>query len=225
MVKTFKIWRRVVIFCLIIISNSTTYSQIPKSITPPLPVELMLGNDRISFQMVVKKQFKPDSKFGFFGLATYNASYTNDQSDNDLVIPIQISYSFWKGFGIMTGATMNSKSGFSPIVGPQYNFANKKILAITVLSFNPNADKNIQLFGLYEFKPPLNDKWSIYSKLQFVYNYSINEDSHQRSYLQLRAGMRFNTLAFGLGTNLDQYGPYRIKKENYGIFLKWEFLN
>jgi len=33
-----------------------------------------------------------------------------------------------------------------------------------------------------------------------------------------------NALNFGLGANLDQYGPDKTYKPNYGIFVGWSFL-
>ncbi len=225
MVKTNKFakWSTTILF--VIFSFSVTYSQPLKTATPPIPVELLFGNDRFGYQIVVKKQFKPESKFGFFGLATYASGYNNEQTDNEIVIPIQVSYTFWKGFGFMAGTSMNSKTGFYPVIGPQHNFANKKILAVTVMSYYLNQDKNLQLFGLYEFKPPINENLSVYSRFQFLYNYSLNEDAHQRSYFQFRLGLRYNSFGFGLGANLDQYGPDKSTKENYGLFLRWEFQN
>ena len=190
---------------------------------PPIPVEALFGNNQLYFQLVVKKKFTPTSQFNFFSVATYTANYENDLSENRIIIPAQISYTLGKGFGLMAGTDINSVVGFSPIVGPQHNFASRQFLAVTVVSFFLNADNDVKLFGLYEYKPPINEKWSLYNRVQFIYNHSLKEGSHNRSYLYLRSGVKKGPLIFGLGANLDQLGPRKIFKENYGLFVRWEF--
>lgn len=197
------------------------HAQAPNSI--PIPVEVFFGHDRMGFQMVVKKQFTPESRFGFFSVATFAASYDNDFSDHELTIPAQLNYTLGKGFGIMMGMTLSSKAGLSPVTGLQHSFANRKILAVSTASIGLNKDHNLQLFGLYEFKPPINEQWSVYTKLQLLYILGLESGTHERSYLNLRAGFKYNAFAFGLGSNLDQYGPMKVYRDNYGVFLHWEF--
>ena len=199
---------------------SSVSAQAPE---PPIPIELLFGHDNMYFQMVVKKKFAPESKFGFFSVATYTADYQNELRENRLIIPTQFNYSLRKGFGLMAGADINSVVGFAPIVGPQHNYASRKFLAVTVVSFFLNQERDVKLFGLYEYKPPIGGNWSFYSRLQFIYNHSIAENAHNRSYLYLRAGLKRKSLIFGAGANLDQFGPEKIFKDNYGLFFRWEF--
>lgn len=192
---------------------------------PPIPIEAFFGNKQLYFQLVVKKKFATTSRFGFFTVATYSADYDYDQesTQNSITIPVQLSYDLGKGFGIMSGTDINSEGGFAPIVGPQYNFASRQFLAVTVLSLFLNEDQDVKLFGLYEYKAPLNEKWSLYSRVQFIYNHNLAAGLHNRSYLYLRAGLKQNAFIFGLGANLDQYGPQKRFQDNYGVFVRWEF--
>ena len=96
-------------------------------------------------------------------------------------------------------------------------------MAVTVLSYFLNGDSDLKLFGLYEYKPPINEKWSAYSRLQFIYNQNLSEGLHNKSYLYLRAGVKRNAMIIGLAANLDQSGPMRVFDENYGVFVRWEF--
>ncbi len=196
------------------------YAQAPE---PPFPVEMLFGHHRLYFQMVAKKKFSPDSRFGFFSVATYSASYKNDTKENSIIMPVQFSYSIGRGFGIMAGTDINAAVGFSPIVGPQHNFASQRVLAVTVVSFFLNEDHDVKIFGLYEYKPPLGEHWSLYSRLQFIYNHNWQEGFHNRSYLYLRGGVKKGPLIFGIGANLDQFGPEKIFEDNYGLFVRWEF--
>lgn len=190
---------------------------------PPVPAEVLVGHQNLYYQLVVKKPFVQGSRFNFFGLATYTANYEANISDNRMITIGQASYTVGKGFGVMVGMDMNSFSGFSPIVGPQHNFASKQILAVTVASFFLNEENDFKIFGLYEYKPPVNDLWALYTRLQFIYNFSLKEHTHNKSYIYLRGGLKRKALIFGLGANWDWSGPDRFFQENYGAFVRWEF--
>ncbi len=190
---------------------------------PPVPVELVTGNRQLYYQTTLKRNFSPASRFSFFSLATFSSNYNNKLSENRMLIEGQVSYTLKNGFGIMTGVDINSVTGFAPIAGPQHTYASKKILAVTILSFFINSSNDVKLFGLYEYRPALNNKWSLYNRVQFIYNYSIAKSSHNRSYLYLRSGFKIYQFVFGLGANLDKFGPDKEFKENIGPFFRWEF--
>ncbi|SDM19007.1 hypothetical protein SAMN05421823_11158 [Catalinimonas alkaloidigena] len=198
----------------------TLRAQAPE---PPLPVEMMFSPQQLYFQMVVKKSFAPHSRFGFFSVATYTTGYTSDSPDLRIIIPVQFSYAFGKGFGLMAGTDINTHAGFAPIVGPQHSYASRKILAVTVVSYTLNASHDLKLFGLYEYKPALAPQWSLYTRLQFFYNHTLQENAHNRSYLYLRAGLKRGPCIVGIGANLDRFGPHKAFQDHYGPFLRWEF--
>lgn len=189
----------------------------------PTPVELMAGNNRLFFQMVVKKKFTPQSKFGFLSVATFSSSYDNQMDDLDLVMPVLINYNFYKGFGLVAGTTVNNVVGLSPVVGVQHSVANREWVAVTIASLFVNSSKNAELFGIYEYKPAVSPKTNLYTRLQFMYVHGTLQNHHARSFLQLRTGLKINDLIFGLGANLDQYGPSKTFKPNYGLFVGWAF--
>lgn len=192
---------------------------------PPIPLELFLGHEQLNFQLIVKKKFTPTSKLDLLVISVFSENWDKDDPiGNSVVIPFQFNYNIGKkGFAVAAGGEGNSVVGFSPLVGVEHSFANRKFLAITVLNYLINEQQDLKLFGLYEFKPPINETWSWYSRVQFVYNYGLAENQHNRSFLYLRAGLKKGPLGFGLGANWDQYGPNKITKDNFGIFTRWEF--
>jgi hypothetical protein len=205
---------------------SAHYQAIAQATAPkvPTPVELMAGNNRLFFQMVVKRKFSPDSKFGFLNVSSFSTSYDNEREELDLVAPVLINYTLYKGFGLVAGTTINNRVGFSPLVGAQHSFTNQKWVAVTIASLFLNSSRNVELFGIYEFKPQLTPKTNLYTRVQFMYIHNTAQNFHARSFLQLRAGVKKDALSFGLGANLDQYGPEKDFKPNYGLFVGWAFL-
>lgn len=199
----------------------------PKTISsgPPIPLELFFGHEQVNFQLIVKKKFSPTSKFDLLAISIFSENYDRkNKMGNSVVIPFQFNYNIGKkGFAVAVGGEGNSVAGFSPFVGMGHTFASRKFLAITVLNYLINEGQDLKLFGLYEFKPALNEKWSLYSRVQFVYNHSLAENHHNRSFLYMRAGLKKGPLGFGLGANWDQYGPDKITKDNFGVYTRWEF--
>jgi hypothetical protein len=124
-----------------------------------------------------------------------------------MVIIGQVSYELGRGFGLMAGTDVNSFSGFSPVFGPQHTYASKEWLAVTVVSSFLNEDRDLKLFGLYEYKPVLNDKWTLYNRVQFIVNQSLRYNSHNKSYLYLRTGLKRKRWTIGIAANFDWSGP------------------
>ncbi len=220
--------RFIAITCLAAVFSSLLFGTVKgqtKPTSPPIPLELFFGHEQLNFQLIVKKKFAPESKFDLLVISVFSENWDkNDAMGNSVVIPFQFNYNIGKkGFAIAAGGEGNSVVGFSPLVGVEHSFANRKVLAITVLNYLINENQDLKLFGLYEYKPPINETWSWYSRIQFVYNHSFAENSHNRSFLYLRAGVKKGPLGFGIGANWDQYGPNRITKDNFGVFTRWEF--
>ena len=199
-----------------------TQAQAP---IPPLPMELMFGHERLDYQLVMKRNFTPQSKFSVLAIAVFSENYAKGKKLGDsVVIPFQVNYALGKsGFLLAAGGEANSSAGFGTTLGLTHSKATKEILAISVLSYQLSSAQNVKFFGLYEYKPALTEKWSVYSRLQLTYNQGMAEGFHNRSFLYLRAGLKKGPLGFGLGANFDAYGPSKVARENYGVFTRWEF--
>lgn len=185
----------------------------------------MFGNDRLDFQLVVKRNFSPQSKFSVLAIAAFSENYGKEKQLGDaLVIPFQINYALGKsGLSLVAAGETNSVAGFGTSLGLSHSKASKEILAITVLSYELSSDQNLKFFGLYEYKPALTEKLSIYSRFQLNYNQGMADGFHNRSFIYLRAGLKKGPFGFGLGANFDAYGPSKVARENYGVFTRWEF--
>lgn len=213
-----------VIFLLFSFFSITNFVQ-AQAPTPPIPMELMFGNERIDYQLVMKRNFTPTSKFSVLAIAVFSENYGKGKKLGDsVVIPFQLNYALGKsGLSLAVGAEANSVAGFGTSLGLTHSKASKEVLAISVLSYQLSSAQNLKFFGLYEYKPALTEKWSIYSRLQFTYNQGMAQGFHNRSFLYLRAGLKKGPLGFGLGANFDAYGPSKVARENYGVFTRWEF--
>lgn len=213
-------------FLIILLISSSISAQTTKvkpHPTPPMPLELMLGNRGLNFQLNTTKQFSPNSSFGFFNVTTFFADYKNVVPKNEIFSQSLLTTKVWKNFSAVAGFSINHFVGFKPTAGLQFVHANPKILVVIQPQIGLTESHHFENFSLLEFKPKLNDHWGIYTRVQTVMDYTPSEKTHNRSYVYLRAGTSFKNYQFGLGNNFDFYGPNKHRENNFGAFLRAEF--
>lgn len=217
----FKTMKYKILFIILLCSSMVNAQQANKE--APSPVELNIGNNRFGLQFLMTKHFAPASKFSFLSVTSFESTYNNDINNLDFINNSQVSFEIYKGFGIATGLSVNRVAGLTPIVGLEYVFANKEILLVLTPTYHLSKTKNIEGLALIEYKPKLTEKVNLYSRFQTLYNHNSETDQHERSYMQFRLGLGIGNYQFGLATNLDYYGAAKIFKDNYGVFLRFNF--
>jgi hypothetical protein len=217
--------KKIIVLCLSFLSCCFLIAQesITKQSTIPTPTELMVGNRVLNYQMVINKKFSSESKFGIFSQVSFTADYKNNKANNEFMVPVQVNYSIDKHFAVNMGFAMNSNWGFRPTVGLQYLYAKKDLLIFDAPSLYLTESHNIENFGFILFKPSINKKLCLYTKLQVLYSINTETGKHDRSYDYIRLGFNKKTFSFGFAANWDWYSPMKIKKENFGIFIAKDF--
>lgn len=190
---------------------------------PPMPVEVLIGNRGLNFQFNTTKQFNPNSRFGFFNVTSFFADYKNVVAKNEFFSQSLLTAKLWKKISAVGGFSINQFSGFKPTAGLQFVHANKKMLVVIQPQVGLTQDHHLENFSLFEFKPQINDKWGVYTRLQAVIDYGPSLKSHNRSYVYLRVGAVYKNYQFGLGSNFDFYGPTKHNENNFGVFMRAEF--
>ncbi len=190
---------------------------------PPMPVELILGDRGLNFQLNTTKQFRPSSRFGFFNVTTFFADYKNVVSKNEIFSQSLFTAKVWKKLSAVAGFSINHFVGFKPKAGLQFVHADPKLLVVIQPQIGLTESHHVENFSLLEFKPKFNDHWGLYSRIQTVIDYSPSTNSHNRSYVYLRVGTSYKNYQFGLGNNFDFYGPTKHRENNFGAFVRTEF--
>ncbi|MEY2704713.1 MAG: hypothetical protein RL407_775, partial [Bacteroidota bacterium] len=68
-------------FCLFLFKiQGITWAQAP---IPPIPMELMFGQDRMDYQLVMKRNFTPQSKFSVLAIAVFSENYGKEKQLGD----------------------------------------------------------------------------------------------------------------------------------------------
>ena len=194
----------------------------PTKSSPPIPVEVFAGNKGLMFQMTVSKHFNPKSRFGFFNVNNFVGDYHSANQNNQYMSQSWITADIWKGFSLNAGVVMNYMTGFRPTLGVQYVFVNRDFFVVALPRFDLTQTNNFETFALVEFKPKFNKNSGLYTRFQGLYNRNTKPDSHDRSYIWLRAGVSFKNYQFGIGSNFDFYGPNKLYENSLGIFVRTE---
>jgi hypothetical protein len=209
--------------CIVIFIFCTQVSIFAQDTTrhsPPIPVEFMVGNNRLFFQMSISKPILPNSKLGFFNITSFQTDYKESKKEPDFVSISWLYYNVYKGIAPLAGVAMNYVNGISTFAGVQYVFANRKVLFVAAPSVFLTESKNLEIFTKFEFKPDINPKIKLYTNLQGLLNRNTKENHHARSYFYSRIGLTQKGISYGLGANFDSYSPLKIRKNNFGVFVK-----
>lgn len=185
---------------------------------PPVNVEVMPGNRGVSFQMTLDKKLRSVPQLGFFSVTDFNSDWGNDQL-GDLMIMGKATVDLYKGLKVGAGFQI-TPGGIRPSAALIYTYANPDWLIIAMPRADLSANANLEGLGIVEYKPALSDKLRLYTRLQGTYVHAAAADLHTRSYIRSRAGLTYKEFTFGLGANVEYYGPTKHKETNIGGFLQ-----
>lgn len=212
----------IIVFTIAFISHSILAQDTSNIVKPkpPIPIEILIGHNSFFSQLIINRTFTKKNKLGIFNASVFNVNYKNDSSQIEYNTSTALYFNVFKGIGIHGGATLSSKEGFKPFIGPQFMFMNRTLQILYFPNFYFGDNHKITNLLLLEFKPVLHKKWSLYVRLQGYFAYNLHTKTHSRSYLQTRVGISYSIYTLGFGVNLDWYGDQKIERDNIGAFLR-----
>lgn len=197
-------------------AQDTTQTFIPKIVS----VEEMVGDKRQFLQIILNKVFVEKKKIGLLSISSYTADNKDNISNNEYQNTTLIYHHLFKGISINSGASFNFLEGMKNFVGLQYMHQSKTLSILYLPNYYFVKSHKISNTVLIEYRPEINKNWSVYTRLQLLYNHNLENGNHFRSYAYSRLGLTYKYLSFGLAQNFDRYGTDKNTKNNYGIFLK-----
>ncbi|WP_404986284.1 hypothetical protein ACI513_04015 [Chryseobacterium sp. M5] len=210
-----------ILLCFIIFNCAKAQSQsneVPPSV--PINTEVLMSNRGLAFQMIIDKKIKSVPKLGFFSVTSLVGEWNEDKV-NDYMTQASLTYEIVKGLKLAGGFHLTPVKGMRPIAGLIYTKANPTWLFVANSRIDLSKDTNVEGMFLVEYKPKINDNWRFYSRVQALYEYSTVIDMQTRSYLMLRAGLSYKEITFGVGSNIDYYGPEKFNENSIGGFVSF----
>ena len=144
---------------------------------------------------------------------------TRTKNKNSFILQDLIYVETFKNLRV-AGGVAYSKGGFDPTAGIQYLFSGEKLLFLFAPRINIESDPSYDIMTIVQFKPQLNDRVKLYTKLQMLNLF--DSDGNIRSYQWLRLGIEIKKTQFGLAVNFDENGPDPELEFNCGLFIRRE---
>lgn len=187
----------------------------------PVVIGSVIGNNGVHLETFFSKSFNANSPFGVFGIMDlYGVYNTSEQPiQNQQMAQIQMTYRILEGLNVSAGAFFEIHSGFRPTVGLQYSLFAGDFHFLLAPRFDLSQTFNGEILGNLEYTPKIKNDWSVYSRVQGLYNRDLKNGIHSVSYVWGRLGASYKTYRFGVGGNFYSLGPQKIKENNYGLFV------
>ena len=186
---------------------------------PPIPLELMFGNNRVATTMSVNKSIA--GKWRYNNITSLAADYKNTRTETELVVVNSFVYQFHRNFGASGGLQYHFLKGLVPNVAFHASYADPTWLLVFTPYLNFLPERNSETVAIAEYKPLLNDNLRLYTRAMALYNHNITLGAHDRSFYYFRLGLTFGRkYTLGAAANFDYYGPNRAHKDNFGGFFK-----
>ena len=190
----------------------------------PIPIELFAGSQGFSFQLILSKQFSPTSKFGFFNVTSFASGYKEANQTTSFISQSCLTTEVWKGISVVAGL---SAMGFPatplevrPTAGLQYLLFSRDVSVFVLPRFDLTQTYNFETLAVLEYKPMLSKNWGIYTRVEGLYNYNTKLGYHEITEINLRLGVSYKNVQFGVGSIQDYYGPDSYNVNNFGLFIK-----
>lgn len=188
------------------------------AISQPIPIELMIGYKYGAVNLAFSKNFSEKSRLGFFHMNTVQFDF-KDKDKNSFILQDLLYVETFRNLRVAAGVAY-SKGGFDPTAGIQYLFSGKKLLFLFAPRINIESDPSYDIMTILQFKPQLNDRLKLYTKLQLLNLFDA--EGNIRSYQWLRLGLDIKGTQFGMAANFDEYGPDPAIEFNFGLFIRKE---
>lgn len=186
-------------------------------------VELFSGFDKTDFTLFSSYTINVDRTLSINTLAFFQ-KFKDEENQGFDEIGVQPTL-FWninENIAIGPSFYYNSFAGYSERLSAKFTLKNSRVLFVIIptVAHSEQTDAGYaEAFVQFQFNKSLSDKVSLWLNGQFITIWDEFK-SHSRSYQQLRFGVSLNEHQFGIGLEVDQYGPKPIEKSSFGVYYR-----
>lgn len=201
---------------MVVINLKAMGQERPKHIiSPPIPMEAMVGRDAGMYQLIVSRNLDEKQRISFFNLSTYEDKYDEKAYDSYLTKTI-LGYNLSRKFNIGLGANFSSIAGFKPLVAATFTHFTRNWGLIIQPSYEPGKDGLAEVFSMLEWSPQNQKKFQPYGRIQLMSSFN---NEHAFSYYYWRVGVQYKMLRIGPALNVQYAGADAISMKNVGMFI------
>ena len=179
-------------------------------------LELMLGTERLFFDIQWFEKFDEAGKWTLFSRTRGSLDY---QNNTDIFSGAYFEYTAKSGIGpTLLGRIASGGAGSE--LGIHFIKQIKNWFIYSLVSQEIRDELDISWFSIIRFTPSVTEKWKFYSSLELFTNFGA--DGHMVSVYRVRTGVAKGNYFFGLGMNtaILNTNPNLV---NFGVFIKKHF--
>ena len=158
------------------------------------------------------------SILGFFE----NYSSNENQDFSEAGVQPTLFWNFSKSFSIGPSIYYNSISGLSQRISAKYVSKKERLLIVlipTIGHYQQEEKIYAEIVAQFQINVPIKESISFWVDGQFLFVWDAFK-THSRSFQQLRTGISLKRHQFGVGLDLDRYGPQASSTNNIGIYYR-----
>lgn len=204
------------IIIILMLVSALSLAQEDKSTTfkPPIPVELMVGNEHSLYKMIVTKPI--NHKIKFYNLLSCEVNH-QDFEFSIIVNQTVLYYDFNENFSVGLGSSIKTFGGFKPLFSVLYSKFTESVGYIIQPSIELHKEGVKELFCMFEYTYQNKKELKPYFRIDALLNWKKN---HDFSYTNLRLGFNKNGLMFGPALNTQYFGVAPNLQNNWGGFIR-----
>ncbi|MGN7514857.1 MAG: hypothetical protein ACTHOM_10800 [Allomuricauda sp.] len=186
-------------------------------------VELFSGLDKTDFTLYSSYPINEKNTLSIATLAFFqNFNKEANEGFDEVGVQPTLFWNINKSVAIGPSIYYNSFAGYAERLSARLILKNSRALLVIIPTVAHSEQKKAgyaEAFAQFQFNSPINNKVSLWLNGQFLTIWDKFK-THSRSFQQLRAGVSFNGHQFGIGFDLDQYGPDPIEKSSLGLYYR-----
>lgn len=196
-----------------------------------IPVEILLGHEKTSFDLMffkyMKKHDGSNSRVLFFNRNRASIDYRQTSStflpQFGFTEALSYNHPAWKGFApVLVGQLLNR--GVYAKAGLQYARITKNFTFFSWAVAELQKEPNLDFFVLSRYTPALSEHLNLYAQLELVNTFPTVANKTFSLIQRLRLGLKAKDWQYGLGVDLSQNGRDTwANTDNLGLFLRHEF--
>lgn len=186
----------------------------------PVSIEGFFDDKGGLVEMSMAKPFSPDSRWGLLMLTEYYGDWSakHQEENNNYMAQTHVSYALFDNIMVIGGLFYTNVDGLRPTVGLEYFYEKNDLFFLIVPRIDLTQSHNGEVLTFLTYTPQLKNDWSLYSRIEGLYNHDWDHGDHAYSYLRLRLGLSYKTFRFGVGANFSRYGTDKFHDNRFGIF-------
>lgn len=182
-------------------------------------IEAMVGNRNYYYAHSLNQPFEGNKRFSFSHTSSLHSLYVEKQK-NELMSQTYISYTLTRHFRLATGTFYASKPGISASLALQSSFQIQYLRALIVPRIDLKHGGSYELMALLDYDVPMTENLLLHIRTQVMGNYTQN--IHNRSFQNVRIGLKRKHCTFGLALNVDERGAEKQQQCNWGVFFRYD---